>query len=207
MGLFTSPLTGESSLNDLCSKPRLGYSPLNVTRTLDIVDPSNYSLTTARALTRVMILHPIGAALCGLASPLALGAGGALGHALACVASGLALIVAALAMVSDFVLFGTVRAVVNEDAVAGSSAHFGVAMWCTLVAAVCSAVATLVVVGMCCVGRLRGRRADAEKTGNGPEANSTAAPPSSPAPAPDSAPTPTPVEGATKSKRRFWQRR
>ncbi|MBE3048379.1 hypothetical protein IMZ48_38925 [Candidatus Bathyarchaeota archaeon] len=199
-GQKTKSVSNAHSRNDLCSSTRLGYSPLGVARALDILTPTTYVQTTTRALTRVMILHPVAAALAALALVSTLAAP-RLGNSLACLLSTAALIVVALAMVSDFVLFGMVRAAVNQDGRAGSEARFGVAMWCVLVAAVCALVATLLVLGACCVGRSgRRRRRDAEKaearaeteaaTVAGPEAASEAAP----------------ANGAAKPKKRFWKR-
>lgn len=189
-----------NSREDLCSSPRLGYSPLDVARGLDLVTPATYVRTTARALTRVMILHPIAAVLSALAFVFVL-ASPVLGSSLACLFSTGALIIAALAMVSDFVLFGMVRSAVNQDGRPGSRAKFGVAMWCVLVASICTFVATLFVMVSCCVGRSRRRRRDTEKAGEAPVA---------PAPEPTAAPAVTPeaapADGAAQPTRRFWKR-
>lgn len=156
--------------------------------------------TTARALTRVMILHPIAAFLSALAFVFVL-ATPILGSALACLFSTGTLIVSALAMVSDFVLFGIVRAAVNQDGRSGSRAEFGVAMWCVLAASIFTFVATLFVLGSCCVGRSeRRRRRDAEKAGEAP-----VAPAPGPAAAPAVAPEAAPADEPAQPKRRFWR--
>lgn len=200
LGNGTTSLTSNSR-EDLCSSPRLGYSPLDVARGLDLVTPATYVRTTSRALTRVMILHPIAAVLSALAFVFVF-ATPILGSALACLFSSGALTVAALAMISDFVLFGMVRSAVNQDGRSGSRAEFGVAMWSVLVASICTFVATLFVLGSCCVGR-SGRRGgrDAEKAGEAPAATAPGQT-ASPAAAPEAAP----ADGAAQPKRRFWKR-
>ena len=147
-----------------------------------------------------MILHPVAAVLSALAFVFVFVIP-VLGTSLACLFSTAALIVSVLAMVSDFVLFGMVRAAVNQDGRVRSRAQFGVAMWCVLVAAICTFVATLFVLGACCVGRSERRRRDAEKAAEAPGAAAAG-----PAAASATRPEATPAEGAAQPKRRFWKR-
>ncbi|KAL2114515.1 hypothetical protein VUR80DRAFT_6000 [Thermomyces stellatus] len=195
-----------NSREDLCSSPRIGYSPLDVARSLNLLTPATYVRTTTRALSRVMILHPVAALLNALAFGFVF-AIPVLGSSLACLFSTAAFVAVALTMVSDFVLFGMVRAAVNQDGRSGSTAEFGVAMWCVLVAAICTFEATMFVLGSCCVGRSGRRRSrDAEKAGEAPAAP-VCGPAAAPAveSAPETAPA-APADGATHPKRRFWKR-
>ncbi|SPN97309.1 related to palI protein [Cephalotrichum gorgonifer] len=177
---------------NVCSKSTLGYSPLDVTHNLSITDTGGYSRTTTRALTRVMILHPVGAVLCALAFLLTLAAG-MVGRVVACLTALTAFIMVALAVVSDFVLFGIIRAVVSEDSRHRSRAGFGVAMWCVLAAAILSFVTLFGVLGTCCTGR------DMEKAAEAP-------PPAATAAAPADGSVGGAVEEAAQPKRRFWKR-
>lgn len=199
-----------SSGDDVCISSRVGYSPLDATRALTTINGTTYVRTTTRALTRVMVLHPVAVVLSFLAFLCALAAG-ALGNSLACLFSTVAFVVGALAMVSDFVLFGMVRAVVVQEWGGRGSAWFGPAMWCVLVGAICAFVGMLAVLGACCTGRSRRRRRrDAEKAGLVAAAESAAAPGSETAGARETGepkgPEPTAADGADeapKPKRRF----
>lgn len=204
-------VSNANSGDDICISSRVGYSPLDATRSLTTINGTTYVRTTARALTRVMVLHPIAAVLSFLDFLSALAAG-VMGNSLACLFSIVASVVAALAMVSDFVLFGMVRAVVNQEWRGRGSARFGVAMWCVLAGAICAFVGTLGVLGACCTGRSRRRRRrDAEKAGVMTAAGSGA--PAEAVPAheavepkrPEEAPA-NGADGAPKPKRRFWKR-
>lgn len=151
-----------------------------------------------------MVLHPIAAVLSFIAFLSALAAG-ALGNSLACLFSTVAFIVATLAMVSDFVLFGMVRAVVNQEWRGRGSARFGVAMWCVLVGAIVAFVGMLGVLGACCTGRSRRkRRKDAETAGSGPATGSGAVPAQEVCE--PKGPEEAAAEEAPKPKRQFWKR-
>lgn len=103
-----------------------------------------------------MILHPIATGLAFIAFLLALGAG-VVGSLLASLVSLLTFIVTLVALICDFVSFAIIRSAVN-NANDGSSAEWGAASWTTLVSAICSLLATVIVFFTCCSARMHRRR-------------------------------------------------
>ncbi|KAI0012711.1 pali-domain-containing protein [Xylariaceae sp. FL0662B] len=151
--------------DDACSRSQVGYDPAAVvTSQVQSVDFSSNAATALRALTRVMILHPIATGLAFIAFLLALGAG-VLGGLLASLVSLLTFLVTLVALVCDFVAFGIVRNEVNDlfddddnNGTAAASAHWGPAAWTLLASAICSFLATFVVFFTCCSARIHRRR-------------------------------------------------
>ena len=119
-------------------------------------DFSKTSLDSTRGLTKVMILHPISAALTFIAFILAIGAG-FFGSFLAAVVSLLAFLVTLVALICDFVLFAIIKNNVNDDD-SGSDAYFSIAMWTLLTSAICSLLGTIVVFFTFCSACLHRRR-------------------------------------------------
>lgn len=142
--------------HDHCSKSMVGYSPGRVMINTEQTDFSKASLDTTRALTKVMILHPISAGLAFIAFILAIGAG-MFGSFLAAAVSLLAFLVTLVALICDFVMFAIVKRDVNKDP-SGSSAEFSIAMWTLLASAVCSLLGTVVIFFTCCSARMHRRR-------------------------------------------------
>ncbi|PKS07558.1 hypothetical protein jhhlp_006162 [Lomentospora prolificans] len=163
--------------NDQCSEAKVGYNPADVMESVDGTEVASYSETTTKALTRVMVLHPVAAGLCFIAFILTLGAG-AFGSFVASLIAFTAFLVTAIVMICDFVLFGILKADINENDDSESHAYFSIGMWCVLVSALCSLLASILVFITCCAGRFKKRR-DVEKV-----------------------PAATPA-----SRRRFWPRR
>ncbi|XXH04273.1 hypothetical protein Hte_010687 [Hypoxylon texense] len=146
-----------SSGQDVCSRRTVGYDPIAVVQdNVNNVDFSDYAADTSKALTRVMILHPIATGLAFIAFLLALGAG-VVGSLLASLTSLLTFVVTLVVLVTDFVCFSIIKSEVNS-ANNGSRAEWGAATWTTLVAAICSLLATVVVFFTCCSARLHRRR-------------------------------------------------
>ena len=110
------------------------------------------SENTSKALTRVMILHPVACALAFIAFLLALGAG-FIGALVASIVSFIAFVVTVVVMACDFTLFAIVRNHVNKDGT-GSHAYYSVGMWTVLAAMVCLLLATIVVLFTCCSSRM-----------------------------------------------------
>lgn len=164
--------------DDQCSKAKVGYNPAEIMEDIDGTDIASYSENTTKALTRVLVLHPVAAGLCFIAFTLTLGAG-TFGSFVASLIAFAAFLITALVMICDFVLFGILKADINENDNSESHAYFSVGMWCVLVSAICSLLASILVFVTCCAGRFKKRR-DVEKV-------STTAPPS--------------------RRRRFWPRR
>ena len=122
----------------------------------DGTDFSDYAESTARSLTKAMILHPIACGLNFIAFMLALGAG-FVGSFLASLVALLAFLTTAVVMIIDFVLFSIIKSNVN-DSNTGAHAHYSSAAWTTLASAICSLLGTIVVFLTCCSSRLHRRR-------------------------------------------------
>ena len=80
---------------------------------------------------------------------------------MASIVSSLAFVVTIVALACDFVMFGIVKRKVN-GADSDSSAHWGVAIWLVVVAAICTLLGTIVIFLSCCAGR-RSRNREARK--------------------------------------------
>ncbi|KAH9906869.1 pali-domain-containing protein [Xylariomycetidae sp. FL2044] len=145
-----------------CSPSQVGYHATSLIEShVRGTSFSHYASSTADALTRVMILHPVAAALAFLAFLMALGAG-VLGSLLASLTALLAFLVTLVALVCDFVAFSIIRSEVNDNENLGtgdaSRATWGAAIWTALAAAICALLGTVVVFFTCCSARLRRRR-------------------------------------------------
>lgn len=153
---------------DDCSPPTVGYDPAQVVADRTGLNYYSTAAGTARALTRVMILHPIAAGLAFMAFVLSLGAG-TIGSLLASLAALVAFLATLVPLVTDFVMFGIIRSGVNDNRDVGSGARasarasFGSGLWTLLAAAVLLLAGTVVVFFTCCSARLR-RRRDARTT-------------------------------------------
>ncbi|KAL2874325.1 hypothetical protein SGCOL_010496 [Colletotrichum sp. CLE4] len=160
----------------------IGYSPTDIIAEADATQYSNLSSNVAEGLTRVMVLHPVAAGVSFIAFILSVGAG-MFGSLFAALVSGVAFIITIVALICDWVMFAVVRRNVNRDG-NGSSAHYDVALWTLLAAAICLLLGTVIVFFTCCSGRLHKRRQQRSKVDNySPPATHT-----------------------TYRKRRFWQR-
>ena len=112
---------------------------------------STASADTAKALTRVMILHPIACGVSFIAFILAFGSG-FFGALLAATVAALAWLITLIAMAVDFALFGIVKDQVNKRS-NGDKAVYSTGMWTILVAMICLFFATFVVLFTCCSAR------------------------------------------------------
>lgn len=119
---------------------------------------SNGETRTARDLTKVMILHPIGAGVLFVAFLFGVGAG-VLGSFAASLVALVGFVATIAVLATDFVLFAIVRRKVNgNDDTSGASAAFGPAIWTVVAAAACALFGTLVIFLSCCSTRLHDRR-------------------------------------------------
>ncbi|KAL1855694.1 hypothetical protein VTK73DRAFT_8525 [Phialemonium thermophilum] len=139
-----------------CTKAHVGYYPTDVISSIDNTDFSHAARTSTRALTKVMILHPIACGIDFLAFVLALGAG-VVGSLLASLVALVGFVVTVVVLITDFVLFAIVRRHVNHDDTSGAHAHYGPAAWTLLASAVCALLGTIVVFFTCCSARLHER--------------------------------------------------
>jgi ribose/xylose/arabinose/galactoside ABC-type transport system permease subunit len=117
---------------------------------LDGTEFSDASASTAKALTRVMVLHPVALGLCFIACLLCIFTG-VVGAIVATFVSLLAFVVTLVAMVCDFVAFSLIRHDVNDNGV--STARWGPGIWLILASAVFTLVGAGVVFVTCCCAR------------------------------------------------------
>jgi len=166
---------------DYCTKKTIGYNPAEIMAGIDNTDFKTASEDTSKALTRVMILHPIACGLAFIAFLLALGAGFC-GSILAASVSAITWIITVVVMATDFVAFGLIKNHVNGDG-SGSHAYYSVGMWTILAAMILLFFGTFIVLFTCFSSRMHRQHTKASKveTGN--------------------------VYGTTITKRHFWQRR
>ncbi|KAI1817428.1 pali-domain-containing protein [Poronia punctata] len=140
-----------------CSDSMIGYDPAAVVKgSLGGGDLSDYAHDTAKALTKVMILHPIATGLAFIAFLMSLGAG-VVGSFLASLGSLITFVVVLVVLITDFVCFSIIKSNINE-ADNNVRAHWGAASWTTLVAAILCLFATIILFFTCCSARLHRRR-------------------------------------------------
>jgi uncharacterized membrane protein len=169
--------------DDWCTGARIGYNPLQQMARIEQSDFNDAEENTSKALTRVMVLHPVACVLSFIAFLLALGSG-FIGAIFAAAVSTLAFIVTVVVMACDFVLFGIVRNKVNGNREGDSTAEWSVGIWTILAAMILLFLATVIVLLTCCSKRIHDKRA---RRNTGKEAGYT--------------------HTTTTRKRRFWQRK
>ncbi|KAI2467407.1 pali-domain-containing protein [Annulohypoxylon bovei var. microspora] len=146
-----------ASGQDFCSQSEVGYDPVSIVEeNVTGLSFSDAATDSAKALTRVMILHPIATGLVFIAFLFAAGAG-VVGSFLGSLVALLAFLVTLVALICDFVAFAIVKNEIN-NADNGSSATWGAATWTILASAICSFLATFVVFFTCCSARMHRRR-------------------------------------------------
>ncbi|KAI8629903.1 pali-domain-containing protein [Xylariaceae sp. FL1651] len=148
----------QSSGSKACSNSMIGYDPVMVIEQyVDGTSFSDYAHSTSRALTKVMVLHPIATGLAFISFFLALGAG-VVGSFLAALGSFITFLVILVVLITDFVSFAIVKSAVNDSSRDNVSASWGAASWTTLVAAILCLFATVILIFTCCSARLHRRR-------------------------------------------------
>lgn len=156
-GTFGYCTINTASGHNACSPKKIGYNPSAIIANVDGTDNfSNASEDSTKALTRVMVLHPIATGVAFIAFLLAVGAG-VVGSFLGAIVSLIAFVITAVVLITDFVLFHLVKKHVNEDG-SGSKASYGVGLWLILAAGICLLLGTLVVFFSCCSARLHRSR-------------------------------------------------
>ncbi|KAG9228654.1 SUR7/PalI family-domain-containing protein [Amylocarpus encephaloides] len=179
-GTFGYCLLDAADGNRYCTGKHIGYNPAEFLEAADSTDFNGAQVNTAKALTRVMVLHPIACVLAFIAFLFAAGAGicGALLGAFTAIT---AWIICVVVMATDFVLFGIIKKHINDDSNDGH-ASFSAGMWTLVAAMVCLFLGTIVVFLTCCSSRMH-RQRHSSKHAEGGYAN-----------------------GTTVTKRHFWQR-
>jgi len=143
--------------DDYCTKTMVGYNPL---KEMAAVEQSNFNdaaENTSKALTRVMVLHPVACALSFIAFLLALGSG-FIGAIFAAVVSTLAFLITVVVLATDFVAWGIVKNKVNDNKNSDSSAEFSTGIWTLLAAMIMLFLATVIVLLTCCSSRMHSKR-------------------------------------------------
>ncbi|KAI8949126.1 pali-domain-containing protein [Xylaria longipes] len=154
-GYCTKDITSAGS--HFCSKSHIGYDPVAVIEnSVPDTSFSDYAHDTARALTKVMVLHPIATGLAFISFVLALGSG-FVGSFLAAVGAFVTFVVVLVVLITDFVSFAIVKSAVNDSSSA-VSADWGAASWTTLAAAILCLFATVILLFTCCSARLHRHR-------------------------------------------------
>jgi len=148
----------------------IGYNPAKIMAEIDKTDFTTASEDTSKALTRVMILHPVVCGLAFIAFLLALGSG-FVGALFASLVAAVTWIITIVVMATDFVAFGLIKNHVNRDG-SGSHAYFTTGMWTILVAMICLFLATFIVLFTCCSSRMH-RQNHVSKHGDAGYVNGT----------------------------------
>jgi Na+/H+-dicarboxylate symporter len=159
----------------------IGYNPAQIMAEIDKTDFKTASENTSKALTRVMVLHPVAFALAFIAFLLAFGSG-FIGAFFASLVAAVTWIVTIVVMATDFVAFGLIKNHVNGDG-SGSRAFYTTGMWTILAAMICLFFATFIVLFTCCSSRMHSQNR-VSKYGDAGYVN-----------------------GTTTTRRHFWQRR
>lgn len=146
-----------SNGKDDCTSSHIGYDATAALAQVTQVSFSKADRDSAKVLTRVLILHPIAAGLTFLAFLLCLGTS-ILGSFVASLFSFLAFVATLIAMACDFAAFGIIKHAVNSRGPNNIEARWGPAVWCILVAAVLTLIATVLVFVTCCAGRVKKSR-------------------------------------------------
>ncbi|OAA46081.1 Actin cortical patch SUR7/pH-response regulator PalI [Metarhizium rileyi] len=136
--------------SDECTRSKIGYDPAYLMRRLDGSDFGDASASTAKGLTRVMVLHPIAAGLSFIAFLLCIFTG-TVGAFLAALVSMITFIITLVAMVCDFVAFSIIKHDVNKNGV--SKAKWGPGIWLILVSAIFTLFGAAIVFFTCCCAR------------------------------------------------------
>ncbi|KAM0668390.1 hypothetical protein ACQRIT_000918 [Beauveria bassiana] len=137
--------------SDYCHR-HLGYNPLRLIRGIDgEVDNGSVGRNTASGLTRVMVLHPVGAVLSFIAFLLAVLGTHVFSSLAASILSGLTFIVTVVVLACDWTALSIVHHRVNE--VRGNRATYGSAIWCVVAALVTSFFGTIIVFLSCCASK------------------------------------------------------
>lgn len=141
----------------------VGYNPALVLRHLDpSIDISSAGENTSKALTRVMVLHPVGCVLAFIGFLLAAIGASTFKSFLASVFSGLAFIVTIVVLATDF----TGMSIIHHDAndARGLSASYGSGIWCVVGAIIALFISTILVFITCCAGRRKGKHTEPTTT-------------------------------------------
>ncbi|KAI0596315.1 actin cortical patch SUR7/pH-response regulator pali [Biscogniauxia sp. FL1348] len=162
----TSSSSSSSSSTRHCTRASVGYDPISAVEQYtdgSLSSVGDAATASARALTRVMVLHAVATGLAFVSFALAAGAG-VVGSLLGALGALVSFVVVLVALVCDFVGLAIVRSAINDasDDIGGdgvtANARWGSAAWTVLAAAVCCLLAAVVLFFTCCSARMHRRR-------------------------------------------------
>jgi hypothetical protein len=148
---------------DYCTPKHIGYDPTAIMAAIDDTSFNTASKDTTKALTRVMVLHPIVTGVAFIAFLIALGSG-MCGSLFAAFIAAVTFLIALIVMATDFALFVIVRNHVNNDG-SGSHANFSTGMWTMLVGTIALFFAFFFVLFSCCSARMHKQRGTSKESG------------------------------------------
>jgi hypothetical protein len=170
---------------DWCTGKHIGYNPAEVIANIDQTSFNTASKDTTKALTRVMVLHPVACGLAFIAFLLALGAGFC-GAIFAAMTALITWIVTVVVLACDFTLFGIIKNHINgSNDDSGSSAAYGPGIWTLLAAMITLLIGTVLVLLTCCSSRMHRQNKNNSKVMDAGYGAGT----------------------TTRTRRHFWQRR
>jgi len=180
-GTFGFCLLDAGNGHDYCSGKHIGYNPGQFLESVGTTDFNGAQINSSKALTRVMVLHPVACALAFIAFLFAAGSG-VCGALLGAIAATIAWVVTVVVMATDFVLFGIIKSHINDDG-SGSHADFSTGMWTLVTAMIILFFGTIVVFFTCCSSKMHRQNHTSSKHAESGYAN-----------------------GTTVTRRHFWQR-
>jgi len=146
--------------NNACSGKNIGYDIMRVVEEFDSVKSSSGTATTVKNLSRAFILHPIAAGVAFLSFLTAL-ASHRIGFLFASLIAMVATAFTFIAMIIDWVAFGTVHHHVNSNDGPGHGANFSSAIWLVTASFIILLLGSLTV----CCGCVTDRRRRGHTTG------------------------------------------
>jgi hypothetical protein len=151
-GTCVTNIAGSNKNANFCYKKHIGYNPVKIMSTVDSTTFTTAQTKSAKALTKVMVLHSVACGLAFLAFLFSAGSG-CCGAIFAALTSAITWFICLIVMSTDLVLFGMLKRHINRDG-SGSHAKYGNAMWSLVAAVVCLFLGTFVVLGTCCSARM-----------------------------------------------------
>jgi len=146
-----------TSHSDICTHSKIGYDPARVVAQVANTSFESIASGTSTGLTRVMVLHAVACGIAFLAFLIACGAG-IIGSFAGALVALLAWILTLVSLICDFVLFGIIKAHVDDDT--NAHATFGAAIWTLLAAFICLFFGMFIVFFTCCANRREKRKRD-----------------------------------------------
>lgn len=139
---------------DQCSGRSIGYDIGRITERLDSVTMGSSTATATHNLSRALILHPIACAVAFLSFLTAL-ASHRIGFLFSSLIAFVATVITLVALIIDFVNFGTIHHHVNGSDGPGHGAHWSTAIWLVVAAFILLVLGSVTVICGCFTDRRR----------------------------------------------------